>query len=325
MPAVLADPSNVDLVLAHGSCTDGWTSLWVVRLVRGAGAEYREVYYHEAPPDVSGRRVAIVDFSYSRPELDAMTTRAKSLIVLDHHETAQRALDGHPLATFDMSRSGARMAFDWVADLLEPADRERADLLTRYVQDRDLWTWALPDSRAISAAMMCLPRTFGAWDQFAERLLTRREDVILEGEAILAVLDFQLQKLAKTAALGTVAGTPAWLVDAPYSHASDLGNLLADRPGPGVAAVWRYDHARQMMTVSLRSSEASGVVVSKIAELFGGGGHARSAGFEVMTGDPRPIRALARAPRRPLSRIDSAILVLIVLSAVGLLARFLWA
>jgi hypothetical protein len=43
---------------------------------------------------VTGLDVAIVDFSYKRPVMVELASKAKSILVLDHHKTAQADLDG---------------------------------------------------------------------------------------------------------------------------------------------------------------------------------------------------------------------------------------
>lgn len=55
---------------------------------------------------------------------------------------------------------------------------------------------------------------------------------------------------------------------------SELGNLLA--ADADFALVWSYDHVKEAMGVSLRSL---GFDVSRVACLYGGGGHAKAAGM----------------------------------------------
>jgi len=55
----------------------------------------------------------IVDFSYARPILEAMASETKELLVLDHHITAERTLDGFSNAYFDQTKSGAVLSWEW--------------------------------------------------------------------------------------------------------------------------------------------------------------------------------------------------------------------
>ena len=82
------------LVLFHGGCNDGFCAAWIYRRYVNPQSEFKAVQYNTNPPDTENRDVIILDFSYERPLLMEMQERAQSLLVLDHHETAERELEG---------------------------------------------------------------------------------------------------------------------------------------------------------------------------------------------------------------------------------------
>jgi hypothetical protein len=123
------------LILFHANCTDGFTAAWVAWRAFNRQADIHPCSYGDPPPDVGGREVYVVDFSYPRPVLEEMAQRAAFLRVLDHHKTAEEALRGLPYCQFDMTRSGARLAWDYWHPGLPPPP------LVAYVEDRDLWRW----------------------------------------------------------------------------------------------------------------------------------------------------------------------------------------
>ncbi|MFQ5503432.1 MAG: hypothetical protein ACE5F1_01390 [Planctomycetota bacterium] len=45
---------------------------------------------------------------------------------------------------------------------------ERVPPPVKYVRDRDLWLWELPDSKAVSAYVMSTPYEIPAWDELAK-------------------------------------------------------------------------------------------------------------------------------------------------------------
>lgn len=63
----------------------------------------------------------------------------------------------------DMTRSGATIAYDYFLQKLQaqssPRNLVEGDKITRvetlfkYIEDADLWTWALPDSKAFSSGL----------------------------------------------------------------------------------------------------------------------------------------------------------------------------
>ena len=100
------------LCIYHAFCADGFGAAWIVRRALGDGVEFHAASYGQEPPDVTGRDVLMVDFSYKRPVLVQMAAKAKSILILDHHKTAQADLVDLPdnvQTIFDMERSGAML------------------------------------------------------------------------------------------------------------------------------------------------------------------------------------------------------------------------
>ncbi len=136
---------------------------------------------------VAGRDVVYVDVVPSKATLAAVAAAARSVTVLDHHPNAKRfvealsipastdllvqagqtpalerlaetlsehAKQAHPQTTgsgitliYAEDRSGAQLAWDWAhPGVARPP-------VIDYIGDRDLWRFALPDSRAINEAL----------------------------------------------------------------------------------------------------------------------------------------------------------------------------
>src|SRR3977135_3523236 len=90
------------LCIYHAFCADGFGAAWVVRRALGVDVEFHPASYGQEPPDVTGRDVIMVDFSYKRPVLEDMAKGAHSILILDHHKTAVEDLAGFnvPPATY---------------------------------------------------------------------------------------------------------------------------------------------------------------------------------------------------------------------------------
>lgn len=96
-------------------------------------------------------------------------SKHKRVVVLDHHKTALETLP--PSGTgpanlhveLDMTRSGATIAYDYFLQKLQAQSSPRnlvegdkithVETLFKYIEDADLWTWALPDSKAFSSGL----------------------------------------------------------------------------------------------------------------------------------------------------------------------------
>src|SRR5574343_992991 len=105
------------LVLYHGNCYDGVTAAWVVYKALDlafeggvSNLEYLPMNYSDPCPDVKGKDVIIIVFSFKRPIMEKIIEDCSSLIVLDHHKTVEAELKdlANPKGNivFDMNRSG---------------------------------------------------------------------------------------------------------------------------------------------------------------------------------------------------------------------------
>jgi nanoRNase/pAp phosphatase (c-di-AMP/oligoRNAs hydrolase) len=271
------------IVIYHGpGCADGFTAAWVAWTVYGEKhrngelTSYLAAQYGDEPPDVTGKEVLIVDFSYPRAVLLDMAAKAKSVRVFDHHAGAQRDLAGLDFCVFDMHRSGA--AITW--DMLRQGDRR--PLLVELVQDRDLWRWKVNGSKALNAWIGVQRHDFILWDMIAKQLEDKSESTIARssrlwecGEAILKHIEAYVESTAKTARMMSVGGHIVPVVNAPGMMVSELVGKLAE--GQPFAVGWhQLEDGR--FKYSLRSRKG-GLDVSRVAEAYGGSGHAPAAGF----------------------------------------------
>jgi len=260
--------SNV-LILRHGNCSDGAGAAYATWKKFGSSAEYVEVHYGNPPPDVTGREVYILDFSYKRDVLIEMHSKAKSLLVLDHHLTAQADLEGLDFAVFDMDRSGCVMAWEH----FHPYSPTPLGLAL--IQDRDLWRFIDPLTRPFGAALRAFVTSdFNDWD----RNMWADDATVLadRGGDLLMVADQEVAALVKRAHPINIDGFVGSACNAPTKHASDLGNALAKLSGT-FGLVYSYDGNTKEWQYSLRS--IGDFDVSVLAKAYGGGGHKNASGF----------------------------------------------
>jgi len=257
------------LVIYHDHCVDGWTAAWVAWLAAGDNdTEYVPASYGDPPPPVDGREVFVLDFSYPRQTMLQMAERAKKLVVLDHHKTAQAELQGLPFAHFDMQQSGAAMAW-------EAFQVGKRPWLVDYVEDRDLWRFALPDSKEINAWIgTCARTSFAEWSLLEHAGPVHAAHM---GRAVLCYIDRYVRDMVPHARPVRLAGHTVPSVNAPYVSISELlGKLAESAP----FAIGWFQRGDGLYAYSLRSRGGPEAVdVSAIAKRFGGGGHHHAAGF----------------------------------------------
>ena len=61
----ILEPSQVDCVIYHADCTDGFGSAYSAWKQLGNRAEYHACKHGTPPPDVKGKNVVVLDFSFN--------------------------------------------------------------------------------------------------------------------------------------------------------------------------------------------------------------------------------------------------------------------
>lgn len=298
-----------DVVIYHDPCLDGFTAAWAAWR-RWPDAQFVGANYGQPAPDVAGKNVLIVDFSYKRADLDVLAQVAASIVILDHHKTARddleafrcwesspgalspadvpgmlrdlAELDRPPvLAIFDMERSGARLAWDFCNGA--GAGAISVPWLVLLVEDRDLWLFKYGDAtRDTGLRLSTETKSFERWSEIAAAL---PQTVVWEGcdytdggKAMRVYRDWLVGEIAAKAEIRPIGNHYVPTVDCPYELASEVGHrLCALHPDRDFAAL--RVHSQSGTSFSLRSS--NGFDVSKVAAKYGGGGHAGAAGFRV--------------------------------------------
>jgi hypothetical protein len=249
------------LCIYHHACTDGFAAAWAVRRFFSGQVEFFPGIYGEPPPDVAGRNLILVDFSYKRDVMLSLIEQAGAVLIIDHHQTAESDLRDLPemaRTVFDMNKSGAMLTWEHFFP------GEMPPLLIDHVQDRDLWRFRLPLTREIMAAVFSYPFEFGAWDELMLRPTLELEQ---EGRAILRKHQADVAALVENATRWANFGNvPIPVANVPWMFASDVGGELA-KGNPFAATYYDDEDGRRW---SLRS-ERTGADVATIAEVLGGG------------------------------------------------------
>lgn len=290
----------IPMCIYHKNCADGFGAAWVVNKYFHGEVEFIEAAYGDPPPNVMGRNVIMVDFSYPLETILRMRQEVISMVILDHHESARDALSqlyspppnadawfnsvlvGWPpsesvraAAQFDMNRSGAGMTWDWFYP-----DTPRPQLIN-HIEDRDMWRFNIPRTREIQSALFSYPYEMYMWDKFMEYSRSDLETFANEGMAIERKHIKDIHELLPiTTRAMVIGGYTVPVANLPYTLASDAAQVLAYNAN--FAATY-YDGAKRRF-FSLRSNAINGFNVANIAKTYGGGGHKHAAGFNMPIG-----------------------------------------
>lgn len=287
-------------VVYHEGCPDGWGAAWVAyrALVgRGDGVPVLVPASHggEVPDLGEFGTVYVVDFSFSHDVLRELG-EARRVVVLDHHQTAVDDIcaghgdfpgegpwgDGSKgdewvvrydrwyETVLDTNRSGAGITWDY----FHPG--EARPVVVDYVEDRDLWRFALPNSKAVSAFIRCQPHTIGAWDDIDQYLGVG--DMARAGDGVQLHIDAYCRAAASHAYWCQMGGRRFPIVNVTYESCSDVATYLLDRFETDMAGYY-FERGDGAIQYGFRSR--NGVTVHDHAQEFGGGGHPQAAGCTV--------------------------------------------
>ena len=282
-----------DICLHHFPCDDGFGSAWSVWKKWGDDVKYIGINHGDELPELEDKNVLIVDFSLPKNKMDELKDRAKSIVILDHHITAEKELSSYKatqafdhtsvyeavsskygtadtpfiISAFNMEKSGARMAWEFCF----PEDHPPEFIL--YIEDQDLWRLSYEHVKRFSLALRSYPYEFEQWNVLSVKV----KQLIEEGKIIERFYNKKVNDLCKHAIFEDIAGHNALVVNAPGFMASDVAHELLERnPDIPFAACWYEVQGKR--AYSLRSEDHR-KDVSEVAKQFGGGGHRNAAGF----------------------------------------------
>jgi oligoribonuclease NrnB/cAMP/cGMP phosphodiesterase (DHH superfamily) len=288
---------ELDCVIYHDPCQDGLSAAYVV---------YQFSKYHSRdlkliPKKINNdpideklyedKNVLMVDIVTD--DFEKIKEKAKNLVILDHHKTNQAKLEGINYAYFDMYKSGVGLAWEYFYG------NEEMPKFLGCIQDRDIWTWKIPESKAFCDGfynMMYLDEEsdydvrlnnkLAMYDELYNEYINKKSDKFNSycqiGDILNKIKMSQVKSMVRNVDLYKVKITDhselkAVFFNCTHDIASDLGNYAVDNTDVDFAVMWRYNHDDEQYCYSLRSTDKK-ADVSKICELFGGGGHRNAAG-----------------------------------------------
>jgi oligoribonuclease NrnB/cAMP/cGMP phosphodiesterase (DHH superfamily) len=269
-------PSQKIVVIYHGDCADGFGGAYAAWKKFGAKAAYLSAADRFALPcPLKNKEVYLIDYTYQEDIIKKLLKDNIRVTAIDHHITAEQAVKLTQKYSFALDHSGAVLAWNY----FHPD--KKVPMMLCYVEDRDLWRWKLPASRAVLAYFDLGERSFAAWDRAAKELerAAQRKIYKEKGELLLRYEKMLIDDMLWSAEKVRFAGRTVFAINAPHHFASYLGNALA-RKTHSFAIAWR--ETAGAIKVSLRSDGS--VDVAKIAEEFGGGGHKNAAAFSFPVG-----------------------------------------
>ncbi|MCW9054369.1 MAG: DHHA1 domain-containing protein [Candidatus Pacebacteria bacterium] len=262
------------VILYHAKCFDGFGAAWVCRKEFGEDAEYIPVSDRITPPEgLDGKEVYVVDFSYPKEVLRDLEIRAKRLVVIDHHLSAEENVRSLKEHVFDLDHSGAILTWQYFFPDTEPP------LLLKLIEDNDLWLFNFSETKPFIKILGIISFEFEDWDALAEDFedKEKRAAILEKGSLYEEYWNMLIKQLADSAKEVEFEGYRVYAINMHGIFRSELGNLLANKKPP-FAILWGHKD-EDALTFSLRGDGS--VNVAEIAEKYGGGGNHDTAAFRI--------------------------------------------
>lgn len=289
-------------------CFDGLGAKYAAWRKFGDRATYIPVRYNEPVPQIVldialnldyAVHVFILDFSYPRKTLEDLSEWVDFLQVLDHHITAQKNLEGLAGAHFDMTKSGAVLAWEYFHPT-EPVPQ-----LLLHIQDYDLWKFDLPNTEAVLSGFYHHAQDMSEWDrlcgfansqagkdtlgQYVQSMDRVEKDKLIEsnlkalcpiGEEILSYRKSQVHEIIDSVVFIRYKGYKTTLLNSSV-YESDLGHtLLTLYPDIDFSLTFQVN-AEGKVVLHFRGRKEDELDVSILARELGGGGHRKACGAKV--------------------------------------------
>lgn len=267
--------------LYHANCLDGSGAALAVWAKYGdTGHDYIPCQYgNDLPDDLAGSDVIMVDFTAKKQQIQDLAKIASSILIIDHHKTAQADLDGVDdgfgcliETVFNMEKSGAVLAWEF----FHPATP--VPEILNLIQDRDLWRFDYETTQDVTHGLHIYPEWRGWLDIDIDKLAS-------EGSPIRRFLMQQAEKIVTTRPTGassrwSVTGDTVPVYNLQGFMISDTLHMALEQYPEAPYAVSYFDLPDKRV-YSLRSRSGTDVDVSLIAARYGGGGHKHAAGFSL--------------------------------------------
>lgn len=258
-----------------------------------------ETQYGKPLPFIIGQltkedTIHILDFSYPAVQLATMAGLVKELVVLDHHKSAyeelkdasamiaDRAPDCKRYIHFDIEKSGALLAWEYFfPDLIVPE-------CCALVNDRDLWKFEYGDE---SHAFESYLRTTGdgkrmEWWESVVADPAAMEVAKVQGRAWFDYETRLIKKFARSKVnrnivelhCGSKVYRGVFYEGMGILHSEVAQEFYNDEE---LDIDFTLEHRRKDDNTVVFSLRSKRIDVSRLAKVFGGGGHAAASGFSM--------------------------------------------
>lgn len=289
-------------IIFHRGCLDGFSGFFVAhnsgRLTKDAIIYPDVPSATKIPPDIKNKDIIIIDVAYKKAVLEEIFKYARSVVFIDHHVSIKEDVidlykkynnKNNITIIYDPDRCGSTLTWKYFTP------REKIPLFLKYVEDQDTGKWLYDNTKPFIYALKAYyhlsteSKSLNKWF----RLMNKENviEMIKKGEIMQKYNEhlvgvnlprYSLERFPSeriyNLAPNTFKKIGQYEVAVYNGHncpsVTDLAMAALNRIKCNIVMVWILNLDRMEYVLSMRSKD---VDVSKIAQIFGGGGHKLAA------------------------------------------------
>lgn len=259
------------VVIYHKDCPDGFGAAWAAWRKFGKKADYIAAEYKNPPLlGFKNKEIYFLDFGYDKKVMAKILRQNKRIVFIDHHITRKDVLPILSEYFFDISHSGAVLAWKY----FHPG--KPVPKLLLYIEDEDLGKLKLPLTKELGLSLSIFDYEFALWNKIASEFENpkKRWEYSEKGKLISKFTDKIIELIVRDGEEVLFENRKALAVNSPVLG-SEIGRYIVRKKGFPIGIVWSKKN--DGIRFQLRSGKS--VDVSKLAQKYGGGGHKQAAGF----------------------------------------------
>jgi oligoribonuclease NrnB/cAMP/cGMP phosphodiesterase (DHH superfamily) len=315
---------NCEVVYFHSGCMDGFAAAYIYNLFnKHKKLRFEPIAAGQETKYAEDVDLVFLDVAPHVAQLDnLMSNRYGNILLIDHHQkTAETFIDAlankyaNKIGTkitivFSITRCASVLTLEYLsarprtikeinAPVVEGTYIYGAQLCTEFIEDRDLWTWKLENSKEVSAYLFHVLRLPNKHEYMAQAF--EKFDIIIEafaysfgapqkyidgGSLLLENNEKLYKQIAGTHKICTLTTSSGKTYRVAHVQTrlfrSEVGNYLLELHKDAIdcSVCWHYDVEADKFWLSFRSDDTH-VDTNAICSEFGGGGHRNAAGCEI--------------------------------------------
>jgi len=291
-----------DYVVYHKNCVDGFCGLFLLTLtnkIDGNAIIYADVPSADvAPPDIDGKNVIIIDVAYNKKVVSEYIKKTRKITYIDHHISTREDITSLKFRKqdeiiYDVDKCGSSLTWKYFFK-----DKKLPQFI-KYIEDNDTGKWILKDTTYFMGGLnVNYPLVYNSENITRWKKLFNDNEVTNLIKKGKTYSEYQNYLLKHNVGRHHVTYFPSKIVYNSYKqffrkigqykvvvfngHGCPSSNLISNKIFEQIDCdfiiFWIYNFSKKIYLLQFRSHS---VDVSKIAKMFGGGGHTLAAACSI--------------------------------------------